>query len=145
MIGPPASATIVGMGILNDAKEVANAVHEIKNIELYGRVLDLNAGIIDLVEENRRLHAEAEELKNKLSLKAKMEFKEPFYYQDGDQVPFCPACWELKNSAIHVLFVFNNEQATRWDCPACKHTYMDKKDRNVRRAQHPNRTSSPWG
>ena len=40
------------MGILDNAKEVANAVHEIKNIELYGRVLDLNSGIMELVEEN---------------------------------------------------------------------------------------------
>ncbi len=60
------------MGILDNAKEVANAVHEIKNIELYGRVLELNSGTMDLVEENRKLHAENNELKEKFWLREKM-------------------------------------------------------------------------
>jgi hypothetical protein len=62
-------AKIIRMGILDNAKEVANAVHEIKNIDLYSRVLDLNRGIIDIVEENRKLHAEVEEQKRHSSSK----------------------------------------------------------------------------
>ncbi len=36
------------MGILDNAKEVANAVQEIHNLELYQRVLALHSDIIDL-------------------------------------------------------------------------------------------------
>jgi len=119
------------MGILDNAKEVANAVHEIKNLELYEKVLTLTRGIMDMVQENRDLHAENHDLKEKFKLHEKMTFKEPFYYQDGDTTPFCPACWELKNDPIHLIFEFNREDAVRWDCKVCKNTFMDKKDRGV--------------
>jgi regulator of replication initiation timing len=137
-------ATIIGMGILDNAKEVANAVHEIKNIELYGRVLDLNSGIMELVEENRKLHADNEDLKKKLHLRREMIFKEPFYYQNGDQTPFCPACWELKNSAIHLIFEFNRKDAIRWDCKVCQNTFMDKKDRSVEMPHRFEPPTSEW-
>jgi regulator of replication initiation timing len=130
------------MTILDNAKEVANAVHEIKNLELYGRVLDLNRGIMDLVEENRQLRADNKELKKQLQLKEQMNFAEPFYYQEGDKTPFCPACWELKNSAIHLVFIFNRTDATRWDCPVCHNVFMDKKERGIKNPRPPNYPTS---
>ena len=39
------------MGILDNAKEVAKAVQELHNSELYQRVLGLHSDIIELVEE----------------------------------------------------------------------------------------------
>src|ERR1700674_418409 len=103
------------MGILDNAKEVAKAVEEIHNLELYQRVLNLHSDIIELVEENNRLRDENKELAKTVALKQKMNFKEPFFYQDGDQTPFCPACWEGKDKPIHVTFVFDNNEDTRWD------------------------------
>ena len=134
------------MSILDNAKEIATTVHEIKNLDLYARVLDLNAGIMDLIEENRKLHGENEDLKKTLQLRERLTFKEPFYYQEGDYTPFCPACWELKNSAIHLTFEFNREDAVRWDCKVCHNTFMDKKDRSVKRPLPPNGpTRYTWG
>ena len=106
------------MGILDSAKQVANAVQEIHNLELYERVLGLHSDIIELVEENNRLRDENKELLKTLSIKQLMTFREPFYYQDGDETPYCPACWEIKNTPVHVI--------TRWDksdCPVCKNAY----------------------
>jgi hypothetical protein len=40
------------MGILDNARQVAKAVEEIHNLELYQRVLGLHSDIIELVEEN---------------------------------------------------------------------------------------------
>lgn len=118
------------MSILDNAKEVVTAVHEIKNLELYERVLNLNAGIMDLVEENRKLKGEKEELEKKVKLREAMKFKAPFYYQEGDDTPFCPSCFESnKHEAVHVTFIFENERDTRWDCPACKHNYLISKHR----------------
>ncbi len=133
------------MSLLDNAKEVANAVHEIKNLELYGRVLDLNRGIMDMVEENRNLRAKVEELQQTLQLKEKMVFKQPFYYQNGDATPYCPACWELKNSAIHLIFQFNRPDAIRWDCKVCQNVFMDKKDHSVERPQNFEMPRSEWG
>jgi len=130
------------MGILDNAKEVAKAVQEIHNLELYQRVLNLHSDIIDLVEENNRLRDENKELLKTVALKREMVFREPFYYRENDQTPHCPSCWEADEKAVHVTFIFERSDATRWDCPYCKHTYMDEKDRSfkhsaqVRRRPH---------
>lgn len=132
---------------MDNAKELATAVHEIKNLELYAKVLDLNRGIMDLIEENRQLHSETEDLRKKLQLREKMVFKEPFYFQEADQTPFCPACWELKNDAIHLVFQFNSEDAVRWDCKVCRNTFMDQKERGVQRPRPPHLPNprNTWG
>lgn len=127
------------MSILDNAKELATAVHEIKNLDLYERVLNLNAGIMDIVEENRSLHAEIENLKKKLELQAKMSFKVPFYFQEGDETPYCSSCWEANNQAIHLKSIHD----TRWDCPACKNTYLTETTRKFR-AYGGGREPGPW-
>lgn len=120
------------MSLLDNAKEVANAVHEIKNLELYSKVLDLNRGIMDLIEDNRKLHAENVELNQKLQLREKMIFKEPFYFQDGDETPFCSVCWEDKKSAIHLKFVDQRSDGRQWNCPACHNDFLDRSRPGVR-------------
>jgi regulator of replication initiation timing len=130
------------MSIIDNAKDVATAIHEMKNLELYERVLNLNAGIMDLVEENRRLKADKDELQRKLKLHDDLKFTEPFYYQDGDQTPFCPACFESnKHEGVHVVFESTNPEATYWRCPACKTDYRIPKNRL---APHP-RSFDPRG
>ena len=133
------------MGIIDNAKEVANAVHEIKNLELYAKVLDLHKGIMDLVEENRNLHTEVVDLKKKFQLKEKMAFKEPFWYQEGDQTPHCPACWEDKHSPNHLVFTANREDAIYWNCPVCKHHYTVPKNREMIRNHRSEPTPWNWG
>jgi hypothetical protein len=124
----------------------ATAVHEIKNLELYERVLNLNAGIMDLAEENRRLRAEVEEVRKMLTLRENMNFKEPFYYQEGDEVPFCPSCFESKNpTAVHVIFDFNRADAITWHCPTCKNQFIVKKDRSEKGSARANFRTSQWG
>ncbi len=61
-------ATIIRTEILDNAKGIANAVHEIKDIELYARVLDLNRGIMGLAQENCDFRTAVDELKKKLQL-----------------------------------------------------------------------------
>jgi len=117
------------MSIIDNAKEVATAIHEMKNLELYERVLNLNAGIMDLVEENRQLRGKNEELQKALKLRENMRFEEPFYYQGDDKTPFCPSCMECKDTAVHVVFESTNLEATYWHCPACKTDYRIPKNR----------------
>jgi len=136
------------MSIIDNAKEVANAVHEIKNLELYGRVLNLNAGIMDLVEENRQLKAKVEGLEKAVALRAKMKFEEPFYFQEGDKTPFCPACFEGKETAaVHVVFRYTSPDNTQtWECPVCENEYKPNKSRSAPQPNTgPNFRTSQWG
>jgi hypothetical protein len=114
------------MGILENAKQVAKAVEEIHNLELYQRVLGLHSDIIDLVEQNNKLRADNEDLQKKLHLKGQMKFNAPFYFQDGDPTPYCSSCWETKTQAIHVVTIWDSEGKIRRDCPTCKNAYVVK-------------------
>ena len=124
------------MTILDNAKQIAEAVHHLQNLELYQRVLALHSDIVGLVEQNIGLREEIAELRKQASLKEKMHFKAPFYYQDGDQTPYCPACWENNAKTIHVEFIHDNDRDTRWDCPTCKHMYLIRK-RNYNQPRTP--------
>ena len=116
------------MGILDNAKEVANVVQEIHNLPLYQRVLSLYSDIISLVEENNRLRDENKKLSETIALRKVMIFRAPFFYQDGDQTPFCPACWEGNQKAAHLMFSHEEATLTRWDCPTCKQMYLLRKN-----------------
>jgi hypothetical protein len=111
------------MSILDNVKSVADTVHEIKNLELYARVLGIQGDIMELLEKNKQLTADIEELQGKLDLTAKMTFKQPFYYQEGDETPFCPACWEGHKKAIHLFVGVTTNSKTRSDCPSCKYQF----------------------
>lgn len=65
-----------------------------------------------------------------------MVFKVPFFYCEGDDTPHCPVCWEGKGTAVHVTFEEDNDTATYWRCPSCKHQYT------VRKQDAPQ--SQPW-
>jgi regulator of replication initiation timing len=133
------------MGILDNAKEVARAVEEIHNLELYKRVLSLHSDIIALVEENIRLRDENKELAKTVALKKAMNFVAPFFYQEGDKTPYCPSCWEAKQQAIHVIFNHVSDDYTRWDCPSCQHMYLDKKGAGRRFSSAPDDPAGPEG
>src|SRR6516225_7348242 len=75
------------MNIRDRAKDVAQAAHEIKSLELSQRIANLHSDIVALVEENLRLNDENKELKETLRLKREMKYKEPFYFLDGDETP----------------------------------------------------------
>lgn len=115
------------MSILENAKQIADAVHEIQNLELYKRVLDLHSDIIGLVEQNNKLRDENKALKETVTLAKKMEHKPPFFYQEGDPHPFCPACWEGDKKAVHLIYSHEEETCIRWDCRTCKQTFLINK------------------
>src|SRR5579862_1068420 len=121
------------MGILDNAKQVAAAVHEINNLDLYQRVLGLHSDIIDLVEENNRLRDENKALKETAALTKKMVHKPPFFYQEGDPHPFCPACWEGDKKAVHLISSHEEETCIRWDCKTCKQMFLINKPRQPER------------
>jgi regulator of replication initiation timing len=127
------------MGILENVKEVSQAVHEIHNLELYQRVLTLHADVIEIVEENNCLRKRNEELGKLLALREDMTFEEPFYYRSGDEIPHCPACWEAHQKAVHVVFAYAHTETTGWDCPNCDHRYTVKKDHSIHNPAAPRR------
>ncbi len=60
------------MGILDNAKQIAEAIHDIQNLELYQRVLALHSDIIAMVDDNLKLRNENADLKKRLEIRGKL-------------------------------------------------------------------------
>lgn len=121
------------MDIVGNVKEIADLAKKYNDIEFYRKIVHLEGEVMELTRAKREAEQKVEELQKQLSLKAKMTFRPPFYYQEGDDVPFCPRCFEIETRASHVVFVFDNEDRSRWDCHACKETFLVEKEGGLRR------------
>jgi hypothetical protein len=67
-------------------------------------------------EENERTTKEIQNFHNLPHL----IFKPPFYYANGDQIPYCPTCWETDHVPIHFPPPRRQGAEARYICPKCK-------------------------
>ena len=111
------------MGIVSNAKEVADLVKKLGDIELYRKIVELESEIIELTRENHSLETRVQELTATLTVSQSLKFKEPFYYSEDNPVPFCPKCWEGDKTAIHLFNRGSSDGETHFECPHCKNTY----------------------
>ena len=114
------------MGIVENAKEIADLIKKYDNIELYRKIVELEGDIIELTRQIRSLEEKNEELEKKLSLSKKMKYKKPFYFQGGDEAPFCPLCYEREEKPIHLLGPEKWDDKQRYNCPSCNKIFLEK-------------------
>jgi hypothetical protein len=131
------------MGIVENIKDAADLAKKVGDLELYRKIVHLEGEVMDLTRENRQAQQKIEELQKALGLKAKMIFKQPFYYQDGDDVPFCPRCYEKDVQAVHVVLAFDTPERIGWNCPECKQGFNVSRSAGHRH-QVPGYGGGPW-
>ncbi len=115
------------MGVIENAREVADLVQKIGNLDLYRRIVELQGEIVSLSEEKLKCEQENAEMRRILDLRQAMKFRFPYYYQDGDPNPFCRLCWEAKGIAVHL------DHGRPWQpggiqryCHSCGKAYYDQ-------------------
>lgn len=121
------------MSIIENVKEIANLVRKLDDIDLYRRILALKQEAFELNEENRLPKERINNLKNIEDITSKMIFKSPFWYMEGDAVPYCPRCWENDTKTIHLMEIpFHG-----YECPQCNNRFVMKDGiiRNIRLKQ----------
>lgn len=118
------------MGIIDEIKSVATTIQQIDNIDLYRQILNLQADVMEIMEENSRLKGENIELREKLRLKNELKFEHEAYWlekpdksKDG---PFCSKCWDSNQKLIRMLRVdvppgYENNPYVHnlYKCPEC--------------------------
>ena len=107
--------------ILKDAAKVAQKLGQ---LGLQKQILEAEDEVRELTREKRRLEDKVDELERKLNLKAVMTFKAPFFYQQGDVTPFCPACYAGKEERAVHLTKMNNS----WHCTVCKNFFYENRE-----------------
>ncbi len=114
------------MGLIEEVKQVADLLKKAGEMDLYRKLVDLQGEIVNLSAEKLKTEQENTELKKRLKLKQAMEFKFPYYYQDGDRYPFCRHCWEAKEIAVHLNHPHTEDGKTHRHCHNCDTTFWDK-------------------
>src|SRR5258708_39238768 len=105
------------MGVLDNVKEVGGLVKKIGDIVLYRKSVNAEGEVMELTRQLRIAQERVRELAGALSFKQKLVFKVPFYFADGDLVPYCPRCWEVAQKSVHmVLSGASQVQYASYEC-----------------------------
>ena len=107
------------MGVVENLKDIGELAQKVGQIELYKKILQAEDEVRDLTRTKRSLEDKVEELEQTLKIRKSMTFKPPFYYLDGDEIPFCPTCHEKDQRTLHLL----KQDETDWFCNVCKNFY----------------------
>jgi len=96
------------MGIIENVKEAVAIVQRIDNLDLYRKILDLQAEVTALVEENNAL-------KRRLSVAEDLVFRENSYWRTNGDGPFCCRCWDADSKLIRLIV----QSGFKPHCPNC--------------------------
>jgi hypothetical protein len=118
---------VTKMNPLSTLNQIREIMKKSSDPELVKLVLDLQNNVFEIESQNLKLGAELVSLRQQLNLRARMYARGPFnyYFQEGDDVPFCPKCWENYTKAIHLSARQQVFGRTRRDCRVCEETYWE--------------------
>ncbi len=121
------------MSIIANAKEIAELVKKLDDIELYRKTIELEREIIELTREKLALELRVEKLNKALQTTSQMSFREPFYYVEGDSVPFCPKCWEVEKISVHLIYEDHYLGEMKYACQHCNSIFWHNSNHTRRR------------
>jgi hypothetical protein len=114
------------MGVVENMKDVADLVKKFNDIELNRRILNLENEVLDLSRDKRRAEERVEELERALKFSKELVLRDGFYWIEGDDTPFCTACWDAKRLAIRIKRLPLPVHHHRFQCPHCETLYAQR-------------------
>lgn len=114
------------MNILENLKEVANVIQNIKNVDLHSKMIEISKQALDMQKEIEFLTKENNELKKKQDIESKIKRYDELYFtldNDPDSVLYCTYCWDKEQKLIQV-----RKNHGEFACPHCKKTGIYDKD-----------------
>ena len=103
------------MGLIEDVKDTVKLVQKIDNMELYRKILDLQAEAMELMEKLREKDEKIAQLENI----GTVEIRDNFAYKliDGHLLgPYCTRCFGKDNKLVELLNIKNRA----YGCSVCQ-------------------------
>ena len=107
------------MNIISNAKEIADLVKKLGNVDLYRRIVELEGEIIELAGQNNLLKERNGELEHAMRKKEQLTFKSGVYWLEAGDGPYCQRCYDANGKLIR-LQSWGDDQ---WACFECKRYY----------------------
>lgn len=102
--------------MLKDARNIATGANDIQTVNL---LKDIQLEVYDLLDENRLLRDEIQEMKNIESSKKSMIWKGNVYFQKNDG-PFCTKCFDGEYKVIRMKVLPGwHSNFIEAKCPKC--------------------------
>ncbi len=115
------------MSVIEHAKELADLIQKVGDIELYRKIVALQGEVVQLSTRNFELEKQSAELKAALEQKRATRHERSLLWREGDPVPFCPLCAENNDRHIHMFGVaMSGANVERWACSICHHEFTAK-------------------
>ena len=112
------------MSLIDTSKAIFELAKKGATIDLQQKLMELREEALELQEENLNLKRENLKLKEKIELQEKLKFKRKVYFRDGDEIPFCPYCYEKSKLPIHLSGPIKGDQNCQlYDCQECGTEY----------------------
>ncbi len=90
------------MGTLPSYKDIVGLIKKGATLEAQEKIIELREACLEFQEEIAELKKQIEKLESALAFKKKLTFKSPYYFAEGDEIPYCALCWEKEGVAIHI-------------------------------------------
>lgn len=118
------------MSLVNTAKTAYDLAKKGMTVEFQETIMQLREEALELQDENVRLRKENRELKEKDELRKTVKRRHKVYWRDGDDVPFCPKCFETSDALLHLsTFRYSNDHNTHvLICETCNMQYATHGD-----------------
>ena len=120
------------MGIIELARDAVKIVKQIDNIELYRKILDLQAEAQVLTDQLREKEIKIKSLERALELKDNIVLKGSAYYtmnEDGTlkDGPFCTKCFDVDHIVCRIVKKGKIGRHYLVMCQRCKNDFDDQK------------------
>jgi len=128
------------MGLIDTAKEALELVDQVKNVDLYRRLVDLQREAMEFTEQLKNKDEMIKQLKEALALKGKLICKGSVYFiadETGDFIdgPFCTRCFDVDHNKCRIVARGStNNPAVQ--CLKCKVTFESWPAIEFLRKQH---------
>jgi len=113
--------------LIDTAKIVYDLAKKGMSIDLQEKLMQLREEALKLQEENLNLKNENLKMKEKIELQETLKFNRNVYFRDGDEIPFCPYCYEKSNLLIHLSGPVKGDSGFySYKCQECMTEYIAK-------------------
>ncbi len=109
------------MSIISNAKEIADLVKKLGNVDLYRKIVELEGEIIELTGENHALVGRVRELEQALKTKESLVFLNNVYWLEDEETkdgPYCQRCYDADGKLVRL-----QPWGDTWACFECKQHY----------------------
>ena len=132
---------------VDNVRQIVELSKKFEDITFKRKILELEDQVIELTRERRALDDKNRELAQQFELRAKTEFRNPYYYEKGSEIPLCKQCYESSDGAKRIHLPHPPEDWSgghKRTCTNCHTSFFDEGNVPKQRTHPTVRAGGAW-